>query len=158
KLADYRKWTREGRPAKAVVKVLWGPRTAPGEHAIAIGLGADKDGKPLAAFTRKNDAGPGKIWTEAFPVACPPGDMGRIPYQVKTTRPASPVEELAEAVRERTESFTPNPLGPSPAGSELGTGTVVTVEWEGMLERPNLPAWKGMKAPALPVSLPKVGD
>jgi hypothetical protein len=152
-LADYRKWIQEGRPAKAVVKVEWGKRTVAAEHKIEIGLGAAQDGRPLKAFAANAVARPGNVWTETIAVSGIVGPPARIPYQVKAVRPASAIEELAEGVREHAELFGPEPT----AGGARDTGTVVTIDWKGLLDAPALPAWKDTKAPVLPVSLPKVG-
>jgi hypothetical protein len=153
-LADYRKWLQESQPAKATVKVQWGPRAAGGSHTIEIGLGAGKDGRPFKTFTRTADAKRGTAWTETLPVSGIAGPVTGIPYQVKMTRPASAIEELAEAVRERTESFVSDTSGSTTAAE---SGTEVAVEWQGIIDRPVLPAWKESKAPVIPVSLPKVG-
>ena len=155
RLADYYKWIKDGRPIKAVVKVEWGPRAAAREHTIEIGLGADKDGQPAQTFTRNAQARPGEIWTETFPMTVLTGPADRIPYRVKTTRPTSPVEELAEGSRARTELFQLDRSGPVSAVDEPESGTKVTVEWQGMLTKPELPPWPTAKAPVLPVSLPK---
>jgi hypothetical protein len=157
KLADYRKWAKDGRPAKVVVKVEWGPRTVAREHTIEIGLGAGKDGQPAATFTRSADARPGQVWTETFPVRGAGAPVDRIPYRVKTLRPTSPVEELAEAARVRTELFMLDRTGPVSVAGEADSGTKVTVEWQGVLTKPELPAWPAPKVPGTPVSLPKVG-
>jgi hypothetical protein len=155
KLADYRKWLKDGRPMRAVVKIEWGPRAVAREHAIEIGLGAGKDGQPAATFTRTAGARPGQVWTETFPVSGLDGTTDRIPYRVKTSRPTSAVEELAEAAPVRTELFLLDRSGPVSVAGEPESGTKVTVEWQGLLMKPELPAWPGAKTPALPVSLPK---
>jgi hypothetical protein len=152
--ADYRKWLKDGRPAKAVVKIEWGPRTASREHTVDIGLGVGKDGQLMHTFTRTVAAEPGRVWAEAFPVTGV--NAGRVPYRIKTVRPTSPVEELAESARERTELFLSDPAGPLTVAAEPDSGTKVTVEWRGVPARPDLPPWNGSKAPVLPVSLPKV--
>ena len=110
-LADYRKWLKDGRPMKALVTITWGPRSVAREHTIEIGLGASKDGQPLHTFTRTATAGQGKVWTDTFAVTGLAETAGRIPYRVKTVRPTSPVEELAEAARERTELFVSDASG-----------------------------------------------
>jgi hypothetical protein len=150
KLADYRKWMKDGRPAKAIVKVEWGPRTVAREHTIEIGLGLGKDRQPAATFTRTADARPGQVWTETFPVSAVSGPTDRIPYRVKTVRPTSPVEELAEAARVRTELFLLDRTGPVSVAGEADSGTKVTVEWQGVLAKPDLPPWPAAKAPTLP--------
>jgi hypothetical protein len=152
-LADYRKWLKAGRPAKAVVTIAWGPRTAAREHTIEIGLGVGKDGQPLQTFTRTAATGPGKVWQDTFPVPGLSETTGRIPYRVKTVRPTSPVEELAEAARERTEQFLSDPS----AASEVESGTRVTVEWQGLVPKPDLPPWGESKLPA-PPALPAKGN
>jgi hypothetical protein len=139
KLADYRKWVKDGRPAKAVVKIEWGPRTVGREHTIELGFGVDKDGKPATAFTRTADARPGQVWTDTFVVN---GGGPGMPYRIKTTRPTSPVEELAEASRARTELYLLDRTGPVSAANETDSGTRVTVDWQGVLTRPELPEWK----------------
>jgi len=154
-IADYRKWIKDGRPAKAVVKVEWGKRTVAAEHKIEIGLGATPDGTPLKTFAASAVARPGNVWTETIAVSGIVGPVERIPYRVKATRPTSAIEELAEGVREHSELFGPQPATSAPSAPE--TGTVVTIDWKGLLDPPVLPAWKDSKAPVLPVSLPKVG-
>lgn len=151
-LADYRKWLKDGRPAKAVVTITWGPRTAAREHTIEVGLGAGKDGQPLQAFTRTAAAGPGKVWTDTFALSGLPETAGRVPYRVKTSRQTSPVEELAEAVREKSELFQSEPVTVPP---EPESGTRVTVEWQGVLAKPDLPPWGESKSPSPPVAPPK---
>ncbi|HKB03125.1 MAG TPA: IMCp domain-containing protein [Gemmataceae bacterium] len=146
KLADYCRWLKDGRPAKAVVTITWGPRTVAREHTIEVGLGAGKDGQPVHTFTRTAAAGPGRVWTDTFPVAGLPTQT----YEVKTIRLASPVEELAEGIRERTERF--HPAGPVSAGDGLSSGTRVTVEWQGVLTKPDLPALGDAKLPPPPVA------
>jgi hypothetical protein len=158
RLADYRKWLKDGRPMKAVVKIEWGPRTVAREHTIEIGLGAGKDGPSAATYTRTANARPGQVWTEMIPVTGFAGPVDKIPYRIKTVRPTSPVEELAEAARVRTELFLLDRNGPVSVAGESDSGTKVTVEWQGALAKPELPPWPAPKAPALPVSLPKVGQ
>jgi hypothetical protein len=155
RLADYRKWVKDGRPVKAVVKIEWGPRTVAREHTIEVGLGIGKDGQPAATFTRTAHPRPGEVWAETFTLNGLGGPVERIPYKVKTTRPTSPVEELAEGARVRTELFLLDRTGPVSVAGEADSGTKVTVEWQGVLAKPELPAWPSAKAPALPVSLPK---
>jgi hypothetical protein len=155
KLADFRRWQKDGRPMKAVVKIEWGPRTVAREHTIEIGLGAGKDGQPAATFTRTAVARPSQVWTETFPVSGLTGPADRIPYRVKTVRPTSPVEELAEAAPNRSEVFLLNPTGSVSVAGETESGTKVSVEWQGALVKPELPPWPTAKTPALPVSLPK---
>jgi hypothetical protein len=152
RLADNRKWVKEGQPAKAVVKIEWGPRTVAREHTIELGFGMRKDFTFAAAFTRTADARPGQTWTDTFVVN---GGRPDMPYRIATARPASPVEELAEASRVRTEDFLLGPIGPAVRAGQVDTGTKVTVEWQGMLTKPDLPPWPAAKTPALPVSLPK---
>jgi hypothetical protein len=152
-LADYRKWLKDGRPAKAVVTITWGPRTVAREHTIEVGLGAGKDGQPAQTFTRTAAAGPGKVWTDTFAVAGLAAAGGRIPYRVKTVRPTSPVEELAEAARERTELFSSDRL----VTPEVETGTRVTVEWQGLIAQPDLPPWGESKS-SLPPAAPAKGN
>jgi hypothetical protein len=157
-LAEYRKWLKAGLPVEAVVRVEWGPRTPPREHTIEIGLGTGNDGKPLKTFARTVAAEPGRVWTETFPVTSVTlSPDGQVPYRIKTVRPTSPVEELAEAVRTKQEMFLLDGGRPVTAADEPESGTKVTVEWRGLVTRPALPAWKSDPAPELPVSLPKVG-
>jgi hypothetical protein len=155
RLAEYRKWLKDGRPMKAVVKIEWGPRSVAREHTIEIGLGLDKNGQPARTFTRTAEARSGESWTEALPVTGLAGPTERIPYRIKTSRPTSPVEELAEATHSRTELFLLDPTGPVSVAGETDSGTKVTVESQGMLAKPDLPPWPTTKTPALPVSLPK---
>jgi hypothetical protein len=149
RLADYYKWVKDGRPAKAVVKIEWGPRTVAREHTIEVGLGAGKNGQPAQMFARTADARPGQMWTDTFAFSGAGGPADRIPYRVKTTRPTSPVEELAEATRVRTELFLLDRTGPVSVAGEADSGTKVTVEWQGVLAKPELPAWRA-PVPALP--------
>jgi hypothetical protein len=151
-LADYRKWLKDGRPMKALVTITWGPRSVAREHTIEIGLGAGKDGQPLHTFTRTATAGQGKVWTDTFAVTGLAETAGRIPYRVKTVRPTSPVEELAEAARERTELFVSDASAVAP---ETESGTRVTVDWQGLLAKPELPPWAESKSPLPPVAPPK---
>jgi hypothetical protein len=153
-LADYRKWLKDGRPGRAIVKVKWGPRTTAQRHTIEFQFGDRKDGLPVTTFTRATDASPGQPWTDAFPVTGITSSPQVVPYRLRTMRPASAVEELAEGARDRIEVFGADPPG---AELEVGSGTVVRVELQGLVERPVLPAWRDAKAPVLPVSLPKVG-
>jgi hypothetical protein len=146
KLADYCRWINDGRPAKAVVTITWGPRTVAREHTIEVGLGVGKDGQPIHTFTRTAAAGPGRVWTDAFPVAGLPTQT----YEVKTSRPVSPIEELAEGIRERTERF--HPAGPVSPADEPPSGTKVTIEWQGVLTKPDLPAPGDAKLPPPPVA------
>jgi hypothetical protein len=155
RLADYYKWVKDGRPVKAIVRVEWGPRTAAREHTIEVGLGAGKDGQPAQSFTRSAHARPGETWTETFPVSGITGPADRIPYRVKCTRPTSPVEELAEGTRTRTELFLLDKTGPVSVADEADSGTRVTVEWQGIRTRPELPPWPAAKTPVTPVSLPR---
>jgi hypothetical protein len=157
RLREYRKWVKEGRPAKALVKIEWGPRTQTGMHAVEVGLGVGKDGQPAKGFTHSADAAPGRVWSESFLIFGVSGPTNQIPYRVKIVRASSPVEELAEGVRDRAELFLRDHSGPISAASEVDSGTRVVVEFQGVLERPILPAWKGDKLPVIPVSLPKVG-
>jgi hypothetical protein len=140
KLADYRKWKKDGRPAKAVVKIDWGPRTVAREHTIEVGFGVGKDGQSAATFTRTTVARPGETWTDTLTVngAGGPGT----PYRVKTVRPTSPVEELAEGSRVRTELFLLDQTGSLSVANETDSGTKVTVEWQGVPTKPDLPEWK----------------
>jgi hypothetical protein len=149
RLADYRKWVKDGRPAKAVVKVEWGPRTVAREHTLDIALGAGSNGQPAATFTRTAEARPGQVWTETFPVSGVGGPADRVPYKVKASRPTSPIEELAEGARDRTELFLLDRSGPVSVAGEADSGTKVTVEWQGVLAKPELSA-PGPKAPTLP--------
>ncbi|HJZ91339.1 MAG TPA: hypothetical protein VKE40_10740 [Gemmataceae bacterium] len=158
-LAEYRKWLKAGRPAEAVVRVEWGLRTAAGEHTIEITLGGGADGKPLKTVTRTVTAEPGGSWSEAIPVeGVSPAADGVVPYRVKTVRPTSPVEELAEGAQTRTEMFLLDAGRPLTAADEPESGTKVAVEWRGLVARPSLPAWKAEPSPVVPVSLPKVGQ
>jgi hypothetical protein len=145
-LADYRRWHKDGRPAKAVVTITWGPRTVAREHTVEVGLGAGKDGHPVQTFTRMAAAGPGRVWTDTFAVAGLPAQT----WEVKAMRPTSPVEELAEGRRQRTEVF--HPAGPVSAADEPPSGTKVTVEWQGVLAKPDLPPWGEAKLPPPPVA------
>jgi hypothetical protein len=90
------------------------------------------------------------VWTETFAVSGVSGPTDRIPYRVKTVRPTSPVEELAEAARVRTELFLLDRTGPVSVAEEADSGTKVTVEWQGVLAKPELPPWPAAKAPTLP--------
>jgi hypothetical protein len=144
RLSDYSKWIKEGRPAKALVRIEWGPRTQTGMHAVEIGLAVGKDGQPAKSFTRTIDAAPGRAWSESFPIAGVSGTAGQVPYRVKTVRAASPIEELAEGVRDRAELFLRDRSGPVSAASEADSGTRVVVECQGVLDRPILPAWKSL--------------
>lgn len=150
--ADYRQWEKAGRPATATVTIEWGPRTPTREHTIEIALGLGKDGQPLKTITRTALAEPGKIWTDSIPVS----GVADNQYRVKTVRPTSPVEELAEALTTRTELFFSNPAGPLTVANEVDSGTKVTVRWQGIMERPVLPEWASRVAPADDL-LPKVG-
>jgi hypothetical protein len=138
KLADYRKWVKDGRPAKAVVKIEWGPRTVAREHTIELGFNMHKDFTYDAAFTRTADARPGQTWTETFVVN---GGWPDMPYRIKTERPTSPVEELAEASRTRTELFFLDPIGQKSVAGEADSGTKVTVDWQGIPAKTELPEW-----------------
>ncbi len=140
-LADYRQWEKSGRPLKAEVTIEWGPRTPTREHMIEIALGIGKDGRPLKTFSRTALAEPGKIWTDALPIT---GIVDQH-YQIKTVRPTSPVEELAEALPFRTELFLSDPAGPLTVANDVDSGTKVKVEWQGMLSRPTLPEWGRLK-------------
>ncbi|HEX3148057.1 MAG TPA: hypothetical protein VHR66_08225 [Gemmataceae bacterium] len=138
RLADYHRWIKDGRPMKAVVKIEWGPRTAIREHVIEIGLGLDKNNQPAQTFTRTAEARPGETWTDTFVVSGFGGPPEKIPYRVKTARPTSPVEELAEGTRIRTELFLLDKTGPLAVSGENDSGTKVTVEWQGALTKPEL--------------------
>jgi hypothetical protein len=143
KLAAYRKWQQEGRPVKAVVKIEWGPRVPSREQQVEITLGAGKDAQ---VFNRTIAVEPGRLWVDTFPLkgsACN--------YRVKTTRPTSPVEELVDAAKQRMELFLSDPAGPLTVASEVESGTKVTVDWQGVVEKPTLPAWNNLPA------LPKLG-
>jgi hypothetical protein len=158
-LAEYRKWLKAGRPAEAVVRVEWGPRTPAREHTIEIALGAGADGKPLKTVTRTVTAEPGGSWSETVALeGVTAGADGVVPYRVKTVRPTSPVEELAEGARTRTELFLLDAGRPLTAADEPESGTKVAVEWRGLVARPAVPAWKSDPSPVVPVSLPKVGQ
>jgi hypothetical protein len=133
KLAEYRQWLKEGRPAKAVVKIEWGPRVPGREQQVEIVLGS---GKESQTFTRTVAAEPGRVWVETIPVK---GIAGG--YRVKTSRATLPVEELVEATKQRTELFLSDPAGPLTVASEIESGTRVTVEWVGVVSKPALPAW-----------------
>jgi hypothetical protein len=156
-LADYCQWLKNGKTVRANVIISWGPRTPAREHTIEIALGIGKDGQPLKSISRTAVAEPGKVWSDSISVGGVGSEPGRIPYRIKTIRPTSPVEELAESVRERTELFLSDPAGTLTVANEVESGTRVTVEWQGILVRPQLPAW-GEQLPAItPLSLPK-GD
>ena len=152
-LVDYRSWLKDGQPAKAVVKIEWGARTQSREYQVEIGLGTGKDGQPIKSYTRTTFASTGRVWSETFPLTGITGTAGRIPYRVKTIRPTSPVEELAESLRQRTELFMVDPLGPLTVADEVESGTKVSVDWQGVLSRPNLPAWGEVKSSVVPVSV-----
>ncbi len=151
-LVDYRTWVKDGQPAKALVKIEWGPRTQSREYQLEIGLGTGKDGQPIKSYTRTTFASTGRVWSESFPLTGITGTAGRIPYRVKTTRPTSPVEELAESIRQRTELFMVDPLGSLTVADESESGTKVSVDWQGVRSRPNLPGWGEVKSAVLPVS------
>jgi hypothetical protein len=154
RLAEYRQWEKAGQPVNAVVTIEWGPRTPTREHVIEIALGLGKDGQPLKTISRTALAEPGKIWTDTIPV----GGITDKQYRVKTVRPTSPVEELAEALTTRTELFFSNPAGPLTVANEVDSGTKVTVKWQGIVERPMLPEWDVATRSALFDGLvPKVG-
>lgn len=152
-LAEYRQWEKTGRPVKANVTIEWGPRVVSREHTIEIGLGVGKDGQPLKTFTRTAFAEPGKVWTDSLLV----NGMTDLQYRVKITRPTSPVEELAEALRSRTELFLSNSAGPLTVANEVESGTKVKVEWQGFMIKPTLPDWLAPKLEITPTSNPKVG-
>ena len=152
-LVDYRAWVKDGQPAKALVKIEWGPRTQSREYQLEIGLGTGKDGQPIKSYTRTTFASTGRVWSETFPLTGIAGTSGRVPYRVKTIRPTSPVEELAESLRQRTELFMVDPIGPLTVADETESGTKVSVDWQGVLSRPNLPAWGEVKSPVVPVSV-----
>lgn len=154
RLADYRRWVNQGRPTKAVVRVEWGPRTVAREHTIEVGLGVGKNGEPLKTFVRTADARAGQVWTETFVVDGIAGPAGRIPHRVKTVRPTTPVEELVEALPRRTELFLFDGTGSVAAAGETDSGTKVTVEWQGVLEKPTLPEPRPVPAPPLPAMAP----
>jgi hypothetical protein len=156
-LADYCQWLRNGKPVRANVTISWGPRTPAREHTIEIGIGIGKDGQPLKTSRCTAVAEPGKVWSDSIPVFDMAVDSGRTPYRIKTIRPASPVEELVESERERTELFLSDPAGTLTVANEVESGTRVTVEWQGIVARPQLPEW-GKEMPAIKLlSLPK-GD
>lgn len=139
--AEFRQWEKAGRPVKAVVTVEWGPRTPSREHSIEIGLGSDKESRPVKTLTRTALAEPGRIWTDAIPVS----GITDKRYRVKIVRPTSPVEELAEALQFRTEMFLSDPAGPLTIANEVDSGTKVKVEWQDIRTRPILPEWGGSK-------------
>lgn len=153
-LADYCQWLKNGKPAKAVITIEWGARTQAREHSIEIEFFSVKDGVQLAKFNRSALAEPGKAWRDTLHVSGVTDSRGRSRYRVKTVRPTSPVEELAESVRERTELFFSDPSGTLTVANEVESGTKVTVEWQGIVARPELPEWGGAKAPGIPTSLP----
>src|SRR5262249_42643798 len=126
--ADHRQWKKAGYPTTATIVIEWGPRTPTREHTIEIALGLGKDGQPLKTITRTALAEPGKIWTDSIPV----NGITDKQYRVKTVRPTSPVEELAEALMTRTELFFSNPAGPLTVANEVDSGTKVTVKWQGI--------------------------
>jgi hypothetical protein len=148
-LADYRQWEKSGRPAKAIVTIEWGPRTPLREHAIEIALGLAKNGQPLKTFARTALAEPGKIWTDTIPI----NDITDKQYRVKTVRPTSPIEELAEGLATRTELFLADPAGPLTVANDVESGTKVKLEWQGILARPTLPEWLAIS----PLPKPGVG-
>src|SRR5262249_17936619 len=120
--------------------------------------GAGTDGKPLKMVTRTVMAEPGGSWSETVPVeGVSAGADGVVAYRVKTVRPTSPVEELAEGARTRTELFLLEAGRPLSAADEPESGTKVAVDWRGIVARRTLPAWKADPSPVDPVSLPKVG-
>ena len=82
-----------------------------------------------------------------------------MPYRIKTTRETSPVEELVESTRTKSDLFVleQGQSKPSSIAAEPESGTTVNVEVRGLTERPTLPAWAGSVG-ATPVSLPKVGQ
>lgn len=146
---EYRDWVAKGRPARATVRLTWGPRTAPGEHRVEMVFGA------ATRFTRTVAAKANEVWSETFDVTA--ADVlpdGRVAYRFEIGRPTSAVEELAEAGPTRTEVFVLDKAGPVEAAAEPESGTKVAVEWAGLLTPPTLPPWKGA-TPATPVSLPK---
>ena len=51
-----------------------------------------------------------------------------------------PVEELAEGIRDRSELFLRDRSGPVSAASEVDSGTRVVVVFQGVLDRPTMPA------------------
>lgn len=138
KLAEHRRWLKDGQPLKAIVVVDWGPRALACEHTLEIGFGVGKDGQPLKSFIRNAAAAPGKSWTDTFAIA---GFSGNIPYRVKSTRPTSPVEELAESGKSRTELFLSDPTGPLTVANDIESGTKVRVDWLGAVTKPELPEW-----------------
>jgi hypothetical protein len=144
KLAEYRQWLKDGQPLKAVVVVDWGPRALACEHTIEVGFGLGKDGQPVKSFIRNAVAGAGKSWNDTFPIS---GFSGNIPYRVKTTRPTSPVEELAESGKSRMELFFSDPAGPLTVANEVESGTKVRVDWLGTVTKPELPEWGKLKGP-----------
>lgn len=153
-LVQYRQWVQDGSPSKVNIKVTWGPRTVAREHTIDVGLGTGTDGEPVKRFTRT--VVPGQDWTDQFAVPATIFPAKRLTYRVKTTRPTSPVEELAEAVKTKVELFVleKGALAPLTAVNEPESGTKVTVELTGVLDQPNLPPW-GNKLPTIPASLIK---
>jgi hypothetical protein len=153
RLSEYRQWEKAGQPVSAIVTIEWGPRTPSREHAIEIALGLGKDGQPLKTITRTAFAEPGKIWTDTVPVSVITDKQ----YRVKTVRPTSPVEELAEALTTRTELFFSNSAGPLTVANEVDSGTKVTVKWQGIIEKPVLPEWTGAVVKPVDDLLPKVG-
>jgi hypothetical protein len=140
-LADYRRWEKSGRPAKAVVSVEWGPRTPPREHVIETVFGEiGKVPQPERIFTRAAPGEPGKSWTDTFAVLGV-GSTGIMPYRVKIIRPTSPIEEFAESIPNRTELFLSDPASPLTVANDVDSGTKVRVDWQGIPVRPNLPEW-----------------
>jgi hypothetical protein len=157
KLSEYRQWLRQGGPRNAVVRVEWGPRVSRRDYQIEIDLGNGPDGKPIKRLSRSISARPGEVWSESLPLEGLGTATGSIPYRIKTSRPASPVEELAEAITVKTETFTSE--GRSTQDStNVVTGTKVSVDVRNMMEKPTLPNWGAATAPVLPVSFPKVGQ
>jgi hypothetical protein len=152
RLAEYRQWEKAGQPVNAVVTIEWGLRTPTREHTIEIALGLGKDGQPLKTITRTALAESGKIWTDTIPLS----GVTDKQYRVKTVRPTSPVEELAEALTTRTELFFSNPAGPLTVANEVDSGTKVTVKWQGIIEKPVLPEWAERAVKPVDDLLPKV--
>jgi len=138
KLAEYRQWLKDGQPVKAVVVVDWGPRALACDYTLEIGFGLGKDGQPIKSFIRNAAASPGKSWSDTLAIS---GFSGNIPYRIKATRPTSPVEELAESGKSRTELFLSDPTGPLTVANEIESGTKVRVDWLGAVTKPELPEW-----------------
>ncbi len=155
-MAEYRRWARDGSPATAVVTVRWGDRTPARDHDIEMTLG-QRVGPDAVKRTAAVAAKPGRDWTDTVPVTAADFAPGRaLPYRVKITRQTSPVEELAESVRTKSDLFVweRGQSKPLAVAAEPESGTTVFVEAKGLVDRPTLPAW-GAGPAATPVSLPK---